>query len=81
LKEIGLTPYPCDVDRRYLSGIVSFKHPEAEKIFHKLLFKNIISSLREGGIRFAHHFYNTKEDIDIVINALVEIIRDVESIK
>jgi selenocysteine lyase/cysteine desulfurase len=81
LKEIGLTPYPCDVDRRYLSGIVSFKHPEAEKILHKLLFKNIISSLREGGIRFAHHFYNTKEDIDIVINALVEIIRDVESIK
>jgi len=55
-----------------MSGIVSFRHPSADKIFHKLLSKNIVSSLREGGIRFAHHFYNTKEDIDVVIDVLRE---------
>ncbi len=74
LKEIGIITYPAEVDRKYLSGIVSFRHPSADKIFQKLIAKNIISSLREGGIRFAHHFYNTKEDIDIVINALEEIL-------
>ena len=76
LKEIGITPYPADADRRFFSGIVSFKHPLADKIFHKLLNRNIVSSLREGIIRFAHHFYNTKEDIDIVISALEEIVKE-----
>ena len=74
LKEIGITPFLAGVDRKYLSGIVSFKHPSADKIFHDLLHKNIISSLRDNGIRFAHHFYNTKEDIDKVISALQEIL-------
>ena len=73
LKEIGIVTYPAETGRRYLSGIVSFRHPSASKIFHGLLSRNIIASLREGGIRFAHHFYNTKEDIDKVIFALEEI--------
>jgi selenocysteine lyase/cysteine desulfurase len=81
LKEIGVIPYPADVDRKYLSGIVSFRHPSAAKIFNKLLTKNIISSLRDGGIRFAHHFYNSKEDIDIVIKVLEEILTEVQSSK
>jgi selenocysteine lyase/cysteine desulfurase len=75
LKEIGLTPYLDGLDRKYLSGIVTFIHPSAEKIFHELLHRNIISSLRENGIRFAHHFYNTTEDIDKVISALKEILQ------
>lgn len=78
LTEIGIVTYPADVDRKFLSGIVSFRHPSADKIFHKLLGKNIISSLREGGIRFAHHFYNSKEDIDKVIDALKEILEGLE---
>jgi len=81
LKEIGIVTYPADVDRKYLSGIVSFRHPSAEKIFQKLLSKNIISSLREGGIRFAHHFYNIQEDIDVVVDALEEILKEVQSKK
>lgn len=75
LKEIGLTPFLDGLDRKYLSGIVTFIHPSAEKIFHDLLHRNIISSLRESGIRFAHHFYNTTEDIDKVISALKEILQ------
>jgi selenocysteine lyase/cysteine desulfurase len=74
LKEIGITPYLADVDRKYLSGIVSFVHPSSEKIFHELLHRNIISSLRDNVIRFAHHFYNTEEDIEKVISALKEIL-------
>lgn len=74
LKEIGITPYLADVDRKFLAGIVSFEHPSADKIFHELLHRNIISSLRGSGIRFAHHFYNTEEDIDKVISALKEIL-------
>jgi selenocysteine lyase/cysteine desulfurase len=74
LKEIGITPYLADVDRKYLSGIVSFVHPSADKIFHELLHRNIIPSLRDRVIRFAHHFYNTEEDIDKVITALKEIL-------
>jgi len=74
LKEIGISPYLSGVDKKYLSGIVSFSHPYSEKIFHELLHRNIISSLRDNGIRFAHHFYNTHEDIDKVIIALKEIL-------
>jgi cysteine desulfurase / selenocysteine lyase len=74
LKEIGITPYLSDVDRKYLSGIVSFEHPSADKIFHELLQRNIISSLRDRVIRFAHHFYNTEEEINKVISALQEIL-------
>ena len=74
LKEIGITPYLSGLDRKYLSGIVSFGHPSAEKIFHELLHRDIISSLRDNVIRFAHHFYNSEEDIDKVITALKEIL-------
>jgi selenocysteine lyase/cysteine desulfurase len=74
LKEIGIIPYLADVDRKFLSGIVSFVHPSSEKIFHELLHRNIVSSLRDNVIRFAHHFYNTEEDIDKVVFALKDIL-------
>ena len=81
LKEIGITPFLSDVDKKYLSGIVSFEHPSADKIFHELLHRNIISSLRDRVIRFAHHFYNTEDDIDKVISALKEIQQTLPPIK
>jgi cysteine desulfurase / selenocysteine lyase len=75
LKEIGLTPFLDGLDRKYLSGIVTFLHSSADKIFHELLHRDIVSSLRESGIRFAHHFYNTTEDIDKIISALKDILQ------
>ena len=39
----------------------------------KNMLKKIVCSLREGYIRFAPHFYNTKEEIDIVVNELKNI--------
>jgi hypothetical protein len=35
--------------------------------------KKIVCSLREGYIRFAPHFYNTKQEIDLVVVALKNI--------
>ncbi|MCC7094163.1 MAG: hypothetical protein IT277_08245, partial [Ignavibacteriaceae bacterium] len=54
----------------HLSGIVSFKTDNGQKIFDHLKQKKIVCSLREGYIRFAPHFYNTKQEIDYVVDAL-----------
>ena len=70
LNEIGIKQMLQDVKRNNLAGIVTFPINNAEVIFEKLAAKNIVGSLREGMIRFSPHFYNTKEEIDIVINEL-----------
>jgi selenocysteine lyase/cysteine desulfurase len=67
LQEAGYKPILADVDRKYLSGIVSFAHENAPAIFGNLTKANITCSLREGGIRFSPHFYNTKNEIDKVL--------------
>ena len=73
IKATGLKPM-SDCGRTYLSGIVAFKHPDAQKLVEYLESKNIICSMREGAVRIAPHFYNTREDIDIFIKTLKEII-------
>jgi len=62
---------------KHLSGIVSFsqrdgfpKSENAQKIFDILSQKKIVCSLREGYIRFAPHFYNTKQEIDLVVDTM-----------
>jgi selenocysteine lyase/cysteine desulfurase len=77
LARIGYNSPLFNFSEKYLSGIVSFSQrdglPRSEngqKILDHLNRKKIVCSLREGYIRFAPHFYNTKEEIDIVINEL-----------
>ena len=70
LSQIGYNSQLLSLPEKYLSGIVSFKHKIAQKIFDYISRKKIVCSLREGYIRFAPHFYNTKEEIDIVVNEL-----------
>ncbi len=70
LNEIGLNPLLQNVERNNLAGIVTLPINNAEVIFEKLQQKNIVCSLREGMIRFSPHFYNTKDEIDIVVNEL-----------
>jgi len=53
-----------------LSGIVTINIEYAEKVFNNLAGKNIICSLREGLMRFAPHFYNTSQEIDLVVDEL-----------
>ena len=45
------------------------KSENAQKIFDILSQKKIVCSLREGYIRFAPHFYNTKQEIDLVVDS------------
>lgn len=70
LKETGFDPIlkSCGVEN--LAGIVTVEHPKYRKIFDKLSEKDIISSVREGLLRFSPHFYNTREEIDRVIGEL-----------
>jgi selenocysteine lyase/cysteine desulfurase len=62
-----------DYNKNCIAGIVSFKGPDSAKIFNVLTKENIICSLRLGCIRMSPHFYNTKEEIDNVINVLKKI--------
>lgn len=73
LAKIGYKPPLISFPEMHLSGIVSFRTQDAQKIFDILSQKKIVCSLREGYIRFAPHFYNTKQDIDFVVDALKNI--------
>jgi selenocysteine lyase/cysteine desulfurase len=77
LAEIGYNSPLFKLPEKYLSGIVSFsqrdglpKSENGQKILDHLNRKKIVCSLREGYIRFAPHFYSTKEEIDFVVNEL-----------
>jgi len=70
LAETGYKSPLLSLPDNNLSGIVSFRSENVEKIFDHLSQKKIICSLRERYIRFAPHFYNTREEIDIVVNEL-----------
>jgi len=71
LNEIGIKQLLQNTNRNNLAGIVTFPIKNAEEVFERLLSKNIVGSLREGMIRFSPHFYNTKDEIDSVVNELI----------
>jgi selenocysteine lyase/cysteine desulfurase len=70
LVKIGYESPLLSLPEQNLSGIVSFRSENANKIFDHLSQKKIICSLREGYIRFAPHFYNTKQEINTVIDEM-----------
>lgn len=70
LTGIGINPILKNVPEKNISGIVSFKHEMANQIFTNLQQKKIYGAVREGMIRFSPHFYNTFEEIDLVIDEL-----------
>ncbi len=70
LKEAGFRVYPQELEEKYFSGIVSFRHPDSEGLFNWLTERKILVSLREGFIRLSPHFYNTEEDLEKVIDAI-----------
>ncbi|MEX2570531.1 MAG: aminotransferase class V-fold PLP-dependent enzyme [Gemmatimonadota bacterium] len=57
-------------DPRRQSGIVSFRPPNASAVFADLTGAGVVCSLREGGIRVAPHFYNSRDDIGRVLEVL-----------
>lgn len=52
------------------AGIVNFKVKNPEKMVKTLQKDNIIVSTRAQGIRVSAHFWNTTEELDVLLNAL-----------
>lgn len=54
------------------SGIVNCRHEKysPKDLYRILLSKNIVTAPRVGRLRFSPHFYNTREEVDAIINAL-----------
>jgi cysteine desulfurase / selenocysteine lyase len=76
LENMGIAPMFSE-ERKYLSGIVTFRHENASKILEEMEKLNIICAVREGLFRIAPHFYNTKEDIDKFTNELDRLIHEI----
>lgn len=74
LCSIGIKPM-ADVQRKYLSGIVSFKYGNVQKVYEYLDDRNISCAVRAGALRISPHFYNTEEDIDKFIDVLKEAVK------
>lgn len=75
LLERGIAPVLRNVERKNLSGIVSFRSSKAQEIFNELEKRNVTAAVREGIVRFSPHFYNTREEIAKVADILKEIAR------
>ena len=54
------------------SGIVTFKHPKIDGVtlMERLAQNNVAVSLRAGGIRVSPHYYNSEEEIDLILSTL-----------
>lgn len=73
LAKFGYKSPLFSLPEKHLAGIVSFRTENGKKILEHLNQKKIVCSLREGYIRFAPHFYNTKQEIDFVVDTLKNI--------
>ena len=70
LKKLGYHPVLENCNEENIGGIVTCIPENPDQIFENLSKKNIICSVREGQIRFSPHFYNTKVEIDVVVDEL-----------
>lgn len=70
LSDIGIEPLLKNISNKHLAGIVTFQHDKSKEIFSELEKRKIYGAVREGMIRFSPHFYNTKDEIDKVVNEL-----------
>jgi selenocysteine lyase/cysteine desulfurase len=73
LSENGFEPVLKGEDKNHLAGITTIKLDKAEEVHKALSEAKIDCAIREGKIRFSPHFYNTKDEIDFVVNKLVEL--------
>jgi selenocysteine lyase/cysteine desulfurase len=73
LDELAIHYSAKDCAEESYSGIVSIILEQPDRKFIKLKQNSIKAAFREGHIRFSPHFYNTKNEIDAVIEILKEI--------
>lgn len=72
LTDNGLNPILKNIEMKNIAGIVSLKIDNTENIMRNLKERKIACSLREGLIRFSPHFYNTKDEINYVVDELTK---------
>ena len=75
LNEHGLTPVN-GFDDSERGAFVSIKVPNAHSVEEQLRKYRIHASARGDGIRFALHFFNTKEDIDKGLETLQKVLKN-----
>lgn len=75
LTDLGLT-FLGHKDSYYWSGVYTFEHPDAEELFIYLNKHKVICTARHGALRFAPHFYNTREDIMQVVELIARFVRE-----
>ena len=57
------------------AGILSFDVPEPESVKTLLMERKIVVNVRDGGtLRVAPNFYNSRQDIDTLVDALAEVV-------
>jgi selenocysteine lyase/cysteine desulfurase len=69
VKNLGLKLQTPE-EKPHRSGIVNFKIDKAQEIKKTLREKGIVVSARAHGIRVSPHFYNTKEEIDKLVEEI-----------
>ncbi len=61
-------------DPQHRGGTVSVWHPEAERLCHELIDRQIMCDYRpRAGIRLSPHFYNTEAELDHAVAVLKEL--------
>jgi selenocysteine lyase/cysteine desulfurase len=70
----GLVELPVDLlsprNPAQLAGILAFRHPRAEQIYHALHERKIHVMHHAGRLRVALHGYNTMRDVETFLQAL-----------
>ncbi|MDH5459924.1 MAG: aminotransferase class V-fold PLP-dependent enzyme, partial [Candidatus Bathyarchaeota archaeon] len=69
VKDFGLK-LQAPEETQYRSGIVNFKIDRPQEVVEKLSRKGIVVSARARGMRVSPHFYNTKEEIDKLVEEI-----------
>ena len=66
------SPYQIksSLEPKHRSSILSFSGKGIGKVYEKLIRNKIVVSFREGAIRVAPHFYNTKDEVNKLIEVL-----------
>jgi selenocysteine lyase/cysteine desulfurase len=72
-----ITPRPW----RERAGILSIDVPEPEKVRQQLLARKIVVNVRDGGtLRVSPHFYNSQADIEVLVDALADLVLEAGSV-
>ena len=62
---------PTDAERR--TSIVTIVHPDPHRAVDALRARGVIVDSRPGVVRFSPHFFNTADEIDAAVAAMVEV--------